>query len=197
MKRARVWLGATVLVSFVACGSGDEGNAYKPTPAFVEQLKAKATALMNSELARFNEMELASKDEMRYEVIENPLADAGAVFFKEFRDYTLCRLVDIEINDSYLYPIVFVFEYEYGLMATPMRHDSIASSLQDAQKDTEYKLERTDKAIVRYRADQFGKLIDPLPELLPRDSLIDAAWNKRPGVPAVSKVLAPPPGSLN
>jgi hypothetical protein len=167
---------ALVLV-FTACGSQvveAPGSVFNPTEVFISSVRQKADELAKAELAKFNAAEEQYKTQVSREenpVNPNPFREGVGTYMKWYRHFTGSKIVDIRRTDSLLNPMAIVIVYDCELMATnSFDEDSKDAFLnidpvKNAEKETQFNIQRTVKFTREYLCDGQGKYVGNLPEV--------------------------------
>lgn len=166
----RVLVAAACLA--LAAGCEGRGNAFTPTNKFAEHLRQLAENLAREEMAKFNRIEETYKDVVSLdEQPNNEATTGGGVYYKKYRVFKRCEVLDVKRTDSYLKPIEMVVRFHYDLMGTTPRHTDFPDSASVASRDTTYEKLRERWITRRYRCDYTGRYDGALPEVPPPDNL--------------------------
>lgn len=180
---------AFVLASILAVGGAWAGESSESdawpmivaTPAFVAKLHDKAARLAQSEIAKFNTIELTYKDTVEFhQHKKHPFNPGGGVFVKSYTEYTDYWIKDIRQTDSFLHPITFDIAYRLKFYATTGEHHSDTPGSEElAEKETEYHVRWEGEIVRNYACDATGEYVGDLPEIPERGHYFESPEAKQ------------------
>ena len=170
----RIWLSITALACILILGCSQSlplgsSPAEESVTVYGQRLHQKATELATSELARLNAMEMMYRNIPMRHQIQNPatlLIDTG--WAKVYRRFSGFEVKDVLRSDSLLTPVLYEIEYQYDIFATQFRKERDGDALEETKKDKVYEPLYSDVLNVKYGCNEFGELINPNLEFLPR-----------------------------
>ncbi len=129
--------------------------------AHIEALKQKADTFAQSEMARYNAIELIYKNIPELHTTRVPINNNLIKgWTKTYRRFTEYEVVDIVRSESMLSPIQYEITFHYEQYNTPYRKTDAPNAQQLCEDDFEYELRFTESLTRTFACDTQGELLE-------------------------------------